>query len=138
MTVTSAALPAGCDGTYSPREGTIRLSAALGSANARAAVLVHELAHALAGRDRREDDPQLDYAQEELVVESVAFTVCGGLGIDTTGASVPYLAAWAEHAPLATIEATAALIDRLARRVEDALQFEGMPAGEGGGAQREA
>jgi hypothetical protein len=41
---------------------------------------------------------------------------------------VPYLASWAEQAPIETIEATAALIDRVARRIEDALE----PAGQGG------
>ena len=43
------------------------------------------------------------------------------MGIDTTNSSVPYLASWAEQAPIETIEATAALIDRLARRLEQAV-----------------
>lgn len=75
--------------------------------------------------DRDKQDPQLDYGEEELVAESVAYTViAGGLGIDMTGASVPYLASWAERAPLATIEAAANLIDRLARRIEGALEHD--------------
>jgi hypothetical protein len=32
-----------------------------------------------------------------------------------------HLASWSEHTPTATIEATAALIDRLSRRIEDAI-----------------
>jgi hypothetical protein len=40
-----------------------------------------------------------------------------------TGVSVPYLASWPEHAPLATSGA-ANLIDRLARRIEGALQHD--------------
>ena len=38
----------------------------------------HELAHALVRADRQDDDPELDYASEELVVESVVFSPCQG------------------------------------------------------------
>lgn len=54
------------------------------------------------------------------MVESVAFTVCGSLGLDTSSYSVPYLASWSEFAELDTIERTAQVIDRIARRIEDA------------------
>ena len=63
----------------------------------------------------------MTYDEEELVVESVAFTVCGSLGLDTSGYSVPYLASWSEDAELETIGRAAGVIDRIARRVEDAL-----------------
>ncbi len=121
VTVEFPGLPEGFDGFYDPKKRTIGISSRLRSDNARAATRVHELAHALVRLERQPEDPALGYAREELVVESVAFSVCGGLGVDTTGNSVPYLASWAEQAPIETIEATAALIDRLARRIEDAL-----------------
>ena len=38
----------------------------------------HELAHALIRRERQDDDPELDYAGEELVVESIAYTLRRG------------------------------------------------------------
>ena len=63
----------------------------------------------------------LAYAEGELVVESVAYTVCGSLGLDTAGYSIPYLASWSEVATLETIESVAHLIDRLARRIEDTV-----------------
>jgi hypothetical protein len=63
----------------------------------------------------------LSYSEEELVVESVAYTVCGACRLDVTGAAIPYLASWAEQAELSTIERTANLTDRLARRIEDPL-----------------
>jgi hypothetical protein len=87
------------------------------------ATLIHELAHALCELDRQRDDPALTYAEEELVVESVAHAVTGAAGLDVSGSSVPYLARWAETAPLETIERTAELIDRLAKRIEDALEM---------------
>ncbi len=54
------------------------------------------------------------------MVESVAYTVCGSLGLDTAGYSIPYLATWSEEGESETLERTAALIDRLARRIEQA------------------
>lgn len=46
------------------------------------ATLIHELAHALCELDRQRDDPALTYAEEELVVESVAYAVTGAAGLD--------------------------------------------------------
>ena len=36
------------------------------------------------------EDPELGYATEELVAESVALCVCGFLGLDTHSNSIPY------------------------------------------------
>jgi len=66
------------------------------SINGQVATLIHELAHALVHHDRQDDDPSLSSAQEELVVESVAYTVCGACGLDVTDRATPYLASWAE------------------------------------------
>jgi antirestriction protein ArdC len=85
----------------------------------------HELAHALVRHDRQSDDPALDYAAEELVAESVAYTCVGALGVSTEDYSIPYLAAWAESSDLDVLERTAGLIDRLARRIEGAAIAEG-------------
>lgn len=98
------------------------------SPNAQVSVLVHELAHALVRLDRREDDPVLDYATEEVVVESVAFSVCASVGLDSAGSAVPYVTGWAERADGDPIESYAELIDRLARRIEGVL----MPVPAGG------
>jgi antirestriction protein ArdC len=99
------------------------------SPNAQLQTLVHELAHALVRRDRREADPKLPYAEEEVVVESVAHTVCGALGLDTSGASIPYIAGWGERTEGEPTERYAALIDRLASRLEDAVLGAAEPSG---------
>ena len=46
--------------------------------------------------ERGDDDPELSYAEEELVVESIAYTVCGSVGLDVSGYAIPYLASWSE------------------------------------------
>jgi antirestriction protein ArdC len=71
--------------------------------------------------DRQDDDPELDAAAEELVAETTAYSVCASSGIDPGEFSITYLASWSERTPITTIERTAALIDRLSRRIEDAV-----------------
>jgi N-terminal domain of anti-restriction factor ArdC len=117
-------MPADHGGYYRPADRAIRL--AEGKApNHGVHTLIHELAHALIAaerRDAREDKPvALDYAQEELVVESVTYTVAGALGLRVDGYAIPYLASWSEDTGLAVIEDAAGLIDRLAKRIEDTV-----------------
>ncbi len=71
--------------------------------------------------DVQPDDPQLSYAAEELVAESTAHLAVSSVGMDSSAAAVPYLATWAESASEDTFERVAELVDRLARRIEDAL-----------------
>jgi antirestriction protein ArdC len=116
-------IPGAASGYHEPATGRIVIEdvGPSFSANAQVSVLVHELAHALVGIDRRDEDPKLDYASEEVVVESVAFSVCASLGLDSSGSAVPYVAGWAERAEGDPIEAYAQLIDRLARRLEEVV-----------------
>jgi antirestriction protein ArdC len=110
----------GADGSYDTRDRRIRVNP-VGedfSPNAQVKTAVHELAHALVRSDREDDDPQLSYAEEEVVVECVAFGVCASIGLDTSAYSVPYMAGWGTGEE---IERYATLVDRLARRLEDAV-----------------
>ncbi|MBE2320388.1 hypothetical protein DVA67_030775 [Solirubrobacter sp. CPCC 204708] len=127
VTVEREAMREGCDGYFHPAERRIAINPAV-SVNQQAAALAHELAHALVRLDHQPDDPTLDYATEELVAESVAFTVCSFLGLNTADNSVPYLAVWSEHTPDDAFDRIADLIDRLARRLEDALDLVEEPA----------
>jgi antirestriction protein ArdC len=119
-TISLEPIAGGASGYYEPATKRIVIDSTL-PVNQQVSVTLHELAHALVRTDHQDDDPKLDYASEELVVESVAFTVIRSLGIDADNASIPYLAAWAESADLSVIEKTAGLIDRLAKRLEAAL-----------------
>src|SRR3954471_4021248 len=119
-TVSFEAITTGADGYYRPKTKAIVVEAAH-APNRQVKTLVHELAHALVRTDRQDEDPELDYAAEELVAETTAYSVCASSGIDPGGFTIPYLAGWSEQTPIATIERTAALIDRLSRRIEDAV-----------------
>lgn len=113
-------MPDGRGGYYRPSDRAIRL--AEGKAlNHTVHTLIHELAHALvaAEAEAEADDVSLNYAQEELVVESVTYTVAGALGLRVDDYAIPYLASWSQDTDLAVIEQAAGLIDRLAKRIED-------------------
>lgn len=102
-------------GSCSQREHRIVIDSAL-PANGKVATLIHELAHAHG----------IDYAsyardEAELIVESVAFIVCGSVGLDTSADSVPYLAGWNPDDPGERIRQLAATIDEIARAIEHAL-----------------
>jgi hypothetical protein len=125
------AIPGGAQGKCNRSERRIAVEEVGGdfSPNAQIAVGVHELAHALVVVDRQEGDPKLRYGQEEVVVECVAYTVCASLGLDISGSSVPYMTGWSRGDE---VERYADLIDRLARRLEDALlDVEQEPQGKG-------
>ena len=120
VTLTIEPVARGAHGYYEPDRRRIVLADDL-PANHQVKTAIHELAHALVRLEPDTTDRQLSYAEEELVAETVAFTVTGALGIDAGGYSVAYLASWSQGADLATVQHTAALIDRLARRIEEAV-----------------
>jgi N-terminal domain of anti-restriction factor ArdC len=86
------------------------------AANAQIRVLVHETAHALGVGYR-------DYGRQraEVLVDTVTHIVCGSVGLDVSGSSVPYIAGWGETGELDAIRDYAQTIDTIARRIEDAL-----------------
>ena len=92
----------------------------IGSANAQVRVLVHELAHAHGVGYR-------DYGREdaEVVVETAAVIVCGSLGLDTSGESIPYLAEWGEAGDLEAMRKHAATVDEIAGKLEQACGLKG-------------
>lgn len=106
------------DGWCDPQAKRIVVNAAL-PANARVRVLVHEIAHALgigyADRGR---------AHAEVMVDCVTYVVCGQLGLDTSGETIPYVAGWGEDGALEAINADAQTIDEVSRRIETALLVE--------------
>lgn len=69
-----------------------RIGVKRGPANQEAAVLAHELAHALAHGDARRHG--LDKATMEIQAEGAAYLACYALGLDTSAATLPYLRTW--------------------------------------------
>jgi antirestriction protein ArdC len=85
-------------------------------ANAKVRTLVHECAHALGI-----DYERYTRAQAEVIVDTVTYVVCAGVGLAVDGESIPYVAGWGEDGALEVVSEFAETIDQIARRIEDAL-----------------
>lgn len=105
----------GRDGYCSEKRSLIAIEQTLPS-NAKVATLVHELAHA-----HGVDYQSYSRAEAELIVESVAYVVCGSAGLDTGSDSIPYLAGWNGDEALDRISRLTGTIDEIARSIEHAL-----------------
>jgi len=120
FTVEREALEHGHGGYCDAKAHRIVVSTNLGSVNAQVRVLVHELAHA-------HGISYKDYGREdaEVVVETAAVIVCGALGLDTSGESIPYIAEWGERGDLEAIRKHAETVDEIARKLEQACGLKG-------------
>jgi len=92
--------------------------------NAKAGVLLHELAHALG-------IGYADYgrARAEVLVDAVTYIVCAGAGLEVSVESVPYVAGWGQEDAVAAVHQFAGTIDTVARRVEHAINPESAHGG---------
>jgi hypothetical protein len=114
-TVSSRPIDGPADGWCDAQRHEIVVNAHL-CINAQVRVLVHEIAHALGVGYK-----QYGRSRAEVIVDTVTFIVCGSIGLDTSGSSVPYVAGWGEDGALDAIRSYAQTIDEIARRIEDAL-----------------
>jgi antirestriction protein ArdC len=102
-------------GYCDPTAKRIVISTNVGSPNGHVRVLVHELAHAhgVGYKDYGRGDA-------EVIVETAAVIVCGALGLDTSGESIPYIAGWGEANDLDAIRKYAETVDHIAAEIERA------------------
>lgn len=109
------ALRPGTGGFWEESTGRIVLSEEL-TGNAALRVLIHETVHALGvtytthGR-----------AEAEVITDATTHIVCASVGLDTSNETIPYIASWATGDALDAVRNAAALIDRIAGQLEDAL-----------------
>jgi antirestriction protein ArdC len=89
-------------------------------ANGKVRTLVHELAHAQGVTYK-----QYTRGEAEVIVETAATIVCGALGLDTSGESIPYIAGWGESGDLDAIRRHAETVDEIARKIETACGIGG-------------
>jgi hypothetical protein len=80
-------------------------------------LLIHELAHAVGVPTYKEHGR----GDAEVIVETAAVIVCGSIGLDTSGESIPYVAGWGEKNDVEAIRRYAETVDTIARTLETAL-----------------
>jgi hypothetical protein len=76
----------------------------------------HELVHALGVNYQTHTR-----SQAEVIVDTATLIILSGVGLDTSGETIPYVASWGETGALEAVTEHAQLIDRLARTVENAI-----------------
>jgi hypothetical protein len=105
----------GPGGWCDPKRKQIVIGA--GPANGQVRTLVHEIAHALGiGYE------QYGREQAEVLVDCATYIACSSVGLDVGGESIAYVAGWGEDGALDAMKAYAGTVDKVARRIEDALQ----------------
>lgn len=87
------------------------------SSNRRVRALVSILALLIEIEERGGTALDLSYTEEALVVDSIAFTVCRTIGLDTE-IPAPAMSSWPQ-ASLETIERAAQMVDQVAARIEE-------------------
>jgi N-terminal domain of anti-restriction factor ArdC len=84
--------------------------------NGQLRTLVHECAHALGV-----DYERYSREQSEVLADAITFVVCSSVGLAVDGETIPYVAGWGEDGALEAVTEFASTIDRLARRIEQAI-----------------
>jgi antirestriction protein ArdC len=98
-------------------ERLITVSTNTTSTNGRVRTLIHELSHAVGVPTYKEHGR----ADAEVIVETAAVIVCGSIGLDTSGESIPYIAGWGEDNDVEAIRRYAETVDTIARTLESAV-----------------
>lgn len=70
--------------------------------------LLHEITHAILAQ--KKIDEKMDRATNEVIAESVSYTVCCNLGIDTSGYSCGYIVSWSDGRDLRVLKQSLQLI----------------------------
>lgn len=105
----------GANGFFAGAEGRIVVKAGMGQAQT-IKTLVHEIAHAiLHGKDGEE--AQADRSTKEVQAESVAYTVCCALGLDTGEYSFGYVAGWSKDQEAKELCASLEIIRKTAKQI---------------------
>lgn len=84
--------------------------------------LIHEIAHAIL--HNQDDGEQKDVARNtaEVQAESVAYTVCSAMGIDTGDYSFGYVAGWSKGKEAKELAASMEVIRKTAKSIIEALK----------------
>lgn len=115
-------------GYYSDADKEICIQVGMGESQT-IKTMIHEVAHAMLHNSdfMKKNGEEKDRLTKEIEAESIAFTVCSALGIDTSDYSFPYVASWASGKEMKelkdsmdTIRLTAAdFLEKLEAAVEE-------------------
>lgn len=83
--------------------------------------MIHEISHSMLHGDAGEEE-KADRRTKEVQAESVAFTVCSALGLDTSDYSFGYVAGWSSGKDVRELSASMEVIRRTAQLILEGLR----------------
>lgn len=110
----------GANGYYSLAEKRIAIKNGL-SEEQTLKTLIHEIAHAVLHDKDTGTAKETDRATKEVQAESVAFTVCAALGLDTSDYSFGYVAGWSTGKDAKELTASMEVIRTTAKSILDGI-----------------
>lgn len=84
--------------------------------------LVHEISHAILHDREDGEEKEADRHTKEVQAESVAYTVCSFLGLDTSDYSFGYVAGWSKGREVKELEKSMEVIRKTASQIIDTLE----------------
>ena len=84
--------------------------------------LIHEISHAILHDKETGEEKDADKHTREVQAESVAYTVCNSLGLDTSDYSFGYVAGWSKDKDAKELKASMEVIRKTAKTIIDSLR----------------
>lgn len=110
----------GAFGYYSHDLNAIRIKSGMSQMQT-LKTLIHEIAHAILHSRDNGEEKGANRVAREVQAESVAYTVCTMMGLDTSGYSFEYVAGWSTGRDVKELVASIEVIRKTAQRIYDGL-----------------
>lgn len=111
----------GANGYYSHATNSIVVDAGL-SEQHKVKTLIHEIAHSILHNKDNGEEKDADRSTKEVQAESVAYTVCNWLGLDTSDYSFGYVAGWSAGRELKELTESMEVIRKIAGEIIEGLE----------------
>lgn len=114
-------IPGSANGYYSHLTNSIVVDAGLSEQHT-VKTLIHEIAHAILHNKETGAEKDADNRTKEVQAESIAYTVCAYLGLDTSEYSFGYVAGWSEGKEVKELTESMEVIRKTAGEIIDSLE----------------
>ena len=114
-------IQSGAKGYYSHAELRIAVKEGM-SEQQTIKTLIHEIAHAMLHNRESGEEKDADRNTKEVQAESVAYTVCHSLGLDTSDYSFGYVAGWSKGKEVKELKASMEVIRKTAKAIIEDLR----------------
>lgn len=111
----------GANGYYSHIDNNIVIDTRL-SEQQTVKTLIHEIAHSILHNKETGEEKEADRNTKEVQAESIAYTVCQHLGLDTSDYSFGYVAGWSKGKEVKELQASMEVIRKTSKDIIEQLR----------------